>query len=447
MSNRYSFLISLFLTLLGLALYAYTFLAEARTPLAQFSDSIELKTYDTRFRLRGPVKPSPEIVIVAIDQKTLDDLGSWPYSRLHYARMLDYLAADGAAVVGFDLVFPKEQEADTDAQFADALHRASNPVLAQFFFNPEEVEHIDEETRQAYEDLVALGAFAPAQGLRGADGTMPPPLAEIYTGLEGYLPQPNLPEFTEAVDYNVGHFNFVTETDAIFRRANLVIRYKDDFYPSLDVQMLRRYLDVPEREFGLFYNKAGVEYVQFGELRVPTDLAGRMVINYQGPAYTYRHVSLSDVAAGNFPPGTFSRKIVLVGWTAIGTGTVFPVPVQEAGFPGVEIHANVLDTMLTQRFIHRGIREELIDMGLILLFGLGMGWVLARVPLAYLIPVATLVLAVFLGFTYFVFSHFRVWLNIVLPAAVLVTNLASVTSFRLLLKEREKSLSTQNRLN
>jgi len=242
-AHRQSFAISLLATVLGLGLYGYTYLAEAKTWLPQLIDSVELKTYDARFKIRGQVRSSPDIVIVAIDQKTLDDLGAWPFSRVHYARMLENLKKDGAAVVGFDISFPKpddksgltlvqaaraaylrqtppdrrdpaylarleemERQADTDAQFADSLRRAGKVVLGQlFFFNREDVTHLDEERQKAYEDVLSFGAYTQVRGLPRADGTVPPPLAETYTGLEALLPQPNLLEFADAVNYNFGY--------------------------------------------------------------------------------------------------------------------------------------------------------------------------------------------------------------------------------------------------
>ena len=475
-AHRQSFAISLLATVLGLGLYGYTYLAEIHSPLALLIDSVELKTYDTRFKIRGQVRPSPDILIVAIDQKTIDDLGAWPFSRVHYARMLENLKQDGAAVVGFDVTFPKpdeksglelvrriratylertpasqrdlgylarldalEREADTDARFAEALRQMGNVVLGQyFFFNPDEVGHIDAARQQAYEDLLAFGAYSQVRPLPRADGTRPPPLGEIYTGLEAYLPQPNLEAFADAVNYNFGYFNFVPDADAIYRNTNLVIKFKEDFYPSLDVQILRLYRRVPDQEFGLFYNEAGVEYLQFGDLRVPTDPAGRMLINFQGVAQTYRHIPFSDVAAGRFQPGTFQGKIVLVGATSQGIFDVRPVPVQAAGYPGVEIHANVLDTMIGQRFIRRGLREEMVDLVFLIFFGMGVGFFVARVAPRWMFPLFLAVLALFLFVTYGVFAWFQMWLNIVMPGAVLTANFGGIAAYRTLVEEREK---------
>ncbi len=475
-AHRQSFAISLLATVLGLGLYGYTYLAEIKDPLALFIDSVELKTYDTRFKLRGQVHPSPDILIVAIDQKTIDDLGAWPFSRVHYARMLENLKQDGAAVVGFDITFPKpdeksglelvrriretylertpasqrdpaylarldalEREADTDARFAAALREMGNVVLGQyFFFNSGEVGHLDAARQQAYEDLLAFGAYSQVRPLPRADGAQPPPLGEIYTGLEAYLPQPNLEVFADAVNYSFGYFNFVPDADAIYRHANLVIKYKEDFYPSLDVQILRLYRRVPDQEFGLFYNEAGVEYLQFGGLRVPTDPAGRMLINFQGVAQTYRHISFSDVAAGRVPPGTFRGKIVLVGATAQGIFDLRPVPMQAAGYPGVEIHANVLDTMISQRFIRRGLHEEMADLLLLVFFGMGVGFFLARVAPRWMTPFYLMVLVVFLVVAYLVFAWFQMWLNIFVPGGVLTANFAGIAAYRTLVEEREK---------
>ncbi|MFQ5778950.1 MAG: CHASE2 domain-containing protein, partial [Terriglobia bacterium] len=415
--------------------------------------------------------------IVAIDEKTLDDLGSWPFSRRHYTRMLENLRDDGAAVIGFDVTFPKpdeksglqvvrrarrlyleqtppqarnpaylahlaelERQADTDAQFAEAMLETPNVVLGQFFYmDPAKVEHIAPEQQEEYEMVLAFGAYPQVRGLpQERGGPMPPPLAEFYTGLEAYMPRPNLMTFAEAVNFSFGYFNFVPDADAIARRTNLVIKYGEDFYPSLDVQVLRYYLGVPDQEFGLFYNEAGVEWIQFGDLKVRTDAAGRLLVNYQGEARTYPHISLSDVAAGNFEPGTFTGKMVLVGPTATAIADMHAVPLQAAGYPGVEVHANVLDTMLTQRFIRRGLREEMIDLGFILLFGLGVGFFLARVPPSWTTPLAVAVLVVFVVIAYVVFAKFQVWLNVVVPGSVLVANFGAVTAFRVFVEEREK---------
>lgn len=475
-ARKYALLISFAITFAGLFIYTAIYLAEWRLPVLQFIDSIELRAYDTRFKIRGQTSPTPEVVIVAIDRKTIDALGSWPFARTHFARMLDQLTGDAAKVVAFDINFPKpdeksglhairqarqeylaqvptrqrdpaylkrleamEQAADTDRRFAEAIRRAGNVVLGQFFyFSEREVSHVDAQTQQEYDNVLAFGAYSSVRPLPRHPQENVPPLGQIFLGEEAVLASPNLLLFADAANYNFGYFNFFLGSDPVMRRTQLVIKYKQDFYPSLDIQVLKHFLDVPDQEFGLFYNPAGVEYIALGELRLPTDLLGRMLINFRGPAYTFPYYALADVARGSFPPGTFTNKIVLVGPTAHGIPDFYPVPLQEAGFPGVEIHANVLDTILNQRFIARTAREEVADVIFILLMGLVMGALLGHVRLAWTTPTTLLVLMLFLLANYFAFARYNLWLNMVLPGMVLLVNYAGVSAFRALIEEREK---------
>ena len=484
-AHRFSFLISLIVTFAGLALYLYTYIWEARTPLAGFVESLETKTYDLRFRVRGQTLPSPHIVIVAIDQATLERLGSWPFSRLEYVRLLEQLNAHGARAVGFDINFPKPDaksglsavgqareeylartpaarrdpaylarlgemalEADTDARFAEALRAAGNVALGYFFFpSRAEVRFVDAAAQEEADGLLAFSSYT-TRGVTDPSGNPPPPLAKIFTGEEGYLAETNLPAFTEAAGFRVGFFNFVADADGIFRRAPLVMAYRGawrgsaaaepDFYPSLDIQILRQYLGVPEHETVLLTNVAGVEGVQLGERHIPTDPDGRMLVHYQGGPFTYPHVSFADVVEGKSPPGLFRDKIVLVGPTALAIGDFRPTPFAESSHSGVEIHANVLDTVLSGRFLHRRDREKIIDLALVLLFGVALGGVLAVVPPRWSTLVAVAAAAAFGFAAYAALAWFQSWLNVVVPGGVLVANFGGVTAFRLLFEEREK---------
>ena len=482
-----TFFIALCVTLLGVSFYsyAYIFLPEPNTPLTKFVDNFELKSFDLRFLLRGRTEPAPDIVIVGIDKATLSRIGSYPFSRKHWARMLDQLSADGAKVVGFDINFmepddksavqaisqiqsdyaaqvaqgapqsflqqleARAKEADTDQQLAEAIERSGNVVLGyNFEINREDLASID---RAAQEDIDSLLTFASYTTLGAKDeaGAAPPPLPEIFLGAEGYLVSPPLTRFTEAAEFTIGYFNVFMDADSILRRTPVAMKYaaqwreekepaEVNFYPSLDVQILRRFLDVPEHEMVLVYNKAGVEAVTLGGLRIPTDAYGRAIIHYQGGPHTYPHVSLADVLEGTFPAGTFRGKIVLVGPTAMIINDFFPSPMAESTHSGVEIHANFIDTVLNQRFISRGIREQLLDLLVIIFFGMVVGFFLARVPPSWTTPLALLVLAVFVLFEYLALTELQMWLNMVVPGAVLATNYATITAFRVLIEEREK---------
>jgi len=110
--HRVSFVISLVTTLAALTIYFFTFLGERPTPIFVFLQRLEFDSLDTRFRYR-PAKNTPvdpRIAIVDIDQRSQEVLGKWPFSRTHFAKMLDVLREDGAKVVAFDITFDKPDQ-------------------------------------------------------------------------------------------------------------------------------------------------------------------------------------------------------------------------------------------------------------------------------------------------------------------------------------------------
>ncbi|HXE74305.1 MAG TPA: adenylate/guanylate cyclase domain-containing protein [Candidatus Xenobia bacterium] len=481
--HKYSLLVMLLVTGSGLATYVYTYALEARSPAARFIESLELKTYDARFRARGQTAPAPEIIIAGIDQPTLARLGSWPIPRSHYARLLANLTADGARVVGFDINFPKpddrsgrelirraredyisrtpaarrdpsylsrldalEREADSDATLADAMRRSGGVVLGYLFFtSKDEVRFVEPREQEEADSQLQFSSFT-TQPVTDARGSAPPPLHAIFSGDEGYLAETNLAAFTEAADFRVGFFNAIADADGVVRRASLAMKYASawrgaaeaNFYPSFDVQVLRAYWGVPEQDTTLLYNAAGIEAVQLGRRRVPTDAQGRLLIHYQGGPFTYPQVAFIDVAEGRFSPGTFRDKIVLVGPTALAVGDFRPTPYAESFHAGVEIHANILDTILSERFIHRSTREELLNLGFVVVLGIGVGLLLMQVRPALIAPMALLALVGFLIVAHGALAWLHAWLNVVIPSGVLLANAGLIAAVRVLVEEREK---------
>src|ERR1700746_3909329 len=107
--DRVSFVISVFITFLALALYYFTFVGERTTPIFNFIQRLEYDSLDTRFRYR-PSKATPidpRIVIVDIDQHSQEVLGKWPFSRTHFAHLLDALRQEHAKVAAFGITFSK----------------------------------------------------------------------------------------------------------------------------------------------------------------------------------------------------------------------------------------------------------------------------------------------------------------------------------------------------
>ena len=485
--HRVSFLISVGITLAALALYYVTFLGERPTPIFVFLQRLEFDSLDTRFRYRpaSATPVDPRIVIVDIDQRSQEALGKWPFSRAHFAKMLDVLREDGAQVVAFDITFdypdktaapvrkiwteleerkkrgetvdPKYEawvrslvsEYDADAEFAQALRRFGPVVLGNFFLEKEESAGIDKAKLDEYADLIDWFSMA-KNSLNPPTGKQD--FAELVNKYdrEGNLfaaTVANIPVLANPDDPDktaMGFFNISADADGVLRRSMLVLpfgRSKDvgewQMYGSLEVQAVRLYLGLPAAQLTVNYGPLGIVSLDFGgKSRVRPDSTGHMQINYHGPRGSYPYHSIADVVNGKFAAGTFKDKIVLVGASATGIGDQRTPPYGGINYPGVEVHANVIDNLLNQGFLVRGAREAFWDFLLILLFGIPLGiWMALVSPrwmwfgLALLAPLVAVNYAAFLrGW----------WLNFTVPAVALTANVILVSLYRVLIEDKEK---------
>jgi len=234
------------------------------------------------------------------------------------------------------------------------------------------------------------------------------------------------------------------DDDGVIRRSNLIIPYgrsKDlaewDIYPSLEVQAIRAFLGLPNEQVILEFGQVGAVRILFGDTAsVHTDELGRVYVNYHGPSYTYRHYSMADVIEGKVKPETFAGKIVLIGATATGIGDLRTTPFGNLDYPGVEIHANVIDDILNHNFLKRGAKQSLWDFLLIVLFGIPFGIWLALVSPRWM-WFGFGMLGILIGIDYFAFSK-GWWLNFTMPALTLTSNVILISLYRALIEEKEK---------
>jgi adenylate cyclase len=242
-----------------------------------------------------------------------------------------------------------------------------------------------------------------------------------------------------------GFFNVAVDADTVVRRMLLAIPYgRDpdranwDMYASIDVQALRLYLGLTNEQTVLNYGGAGVTSLEFGpKLTVHPDDLSRMMVNYNGPVRTYPYISFADAAEKKFAPGTFKDKLVLVGASATGIGDLRATPFGAIDFPGVEIHANLIDNILNQKFLMRGGPQVLTDLAFIFLFGIPLGMWLALVQPRWM-AFGLLLLIPFGGIVYWAFLH-GWWLNFIVPSLfTLVPNVGLVALYRVLIEEQEK---------
>jgi len=425
-----------------------------------FLHFMELKTLDLRMVSRGKVEPSGAVVIATVDEKSLSELGRWPWPRTTIARLVDTLKKDGAKAVGFDIVFAEPDEnsslkalgalekelkgtasssvmkvlerkragADTDAALARSIAKAENVSLGYFFhLSKKDVAHITEKKVEEETELIANSRY---QMVEAKAGTKP----DDYAFIHAYTAEANLPAISEA-GQNAGYFNAFPDADGVIRWAPLVIRIGDNFYHPLSLALLQQFSDWEPMILRLA--DFGVEGIRLGGLDIPTDEAGRILINYLGPGKTFPHYSIADILKGRLDPETFRDKIVIVGATAIGIYDLRVTPFSSV-YPGVEIHATVIDNVLRQNFLQRTAWTSLVDFLTIIGLGFIVGLVLPRFSAVRGILFSGAVLAGFVVVNTLLFTKLNLWFNLVYPLLSVLAVYVGITLYRYITEEREK---------
>jgi CHASE2 domain-containing sensor protein len=377
-------------------------------------DLVELKTCDLRFLSRGHLPPSPAVVMALVDEKSLDTEGRWPWPRSKFAALVDALSHDGARVIGFDIGFLEPDENfQNDLALANAIKHSSAAVALGYYFHMNEAT-LDYRIEQQEID----------QQLKRISASKYPLILyrERATGFgpffRAYAPKSNLAMFTEAAASS-GYFNLGIDQDDVIRWMPLMIQGSEDLFPSLAVLCAWHYLGKPQLMVKV--GRYGVERVQMGDRFIPTDEMGQLLINYLGPAKTFPHFSISDILSGKLAGGTFTDKVVLVGTTAMGTQDLQPTPLSPL-YPGVEIHATVIDNILTQRFLTTPQWSKIYDLFAIIILGTLIGIALPRMSALKGLLCAMGLSIVYIVIARWLFVNAGVWLNIVYPLLVVSTN-------------------------
>ena len=435
-----------YLTPFRIALLLGVLLSALRFAGCHYLELVDIRAVDYRLLQRGVQPASPEVVVVAVDDASLEKLGRWPWSRALVAQLLDRLVAADAAVVGFDIV----QSEATVVHGLDLLR--------------DRVEGVDDQTWAAIQQALARGSAedeALARAVRASGRAVlgyffefqpspepeTPPRVSTYNVVqnshsgkgENRTPlapraRGNIPELTDAAQ-EVGYFNFIPDPDGAYRRVPLVIRYADQMAVPLSLAMLRLYR--PQEALAIRFADFGVETVRWGHTEIPVAEDGQLLINFRGPGETFRHVSAADVLAGQVPAETFRGKLVLVGVTAAALADV-RVTAFDGVFPGVEIHANVLDNVLRQQFLLQPKWIVLVEIGTILLLTILLGIILhyARGVTGALVTVG--LAAGYLGASQWIFLALGLPLSLVYPLLAIGLTYTAIAVQHYVVEEREK---------
>lgn len=330
-----------------------------------FIDQMELLAYDARLLLTMPGGVDPRIVILDIDEKSLAAEGQWPWRRDRLAQMLDTLFEHyKVSLVAFDIVFaePDDKSGLRSLQELAEGRLKSNSAFQSEFDQLREDLDFDRRFAMSMKDRpVILGYYFNSSAEGGAEisaGSLPTP-----TFIKGSFQGKRI-EFREARGFGsnlalfheaaagAGHFNPWLDRDGVVRRVPMLYSYQEQQYESLSLAVVKTLVGAKRIEpvyapvpLGARRNYSGLEWLRVGDRLVPVDEHLQSLVPYRGRQGSYPYVSAVDALERRADMATLEGSVVLVGTTAPGLLDLRSAPVQN-GFPGVEIHANLISGIL-----------------------------------------------------------------------------------------------------
>lgn len=326
---------------------------------------LELFTYDTRLNLLLPEGRDARIVIIDIDEKSLQAEGRWPWGRNKLANLVNTLFDDyQIKVLGFDMVFAEKDESSglqhlnaiktqylaTDPALGQALHQAVEALKPTLDFDALFANSLKNRN-------VVLGYVFSHDAVAIGTGALPPASfdashfnAKPIQWLTESSYSANLADF-QANSQAGGYFNINPDADGMMRRVPMLVQHDRKIYQSLSLAMAGAALEVKNIEagfaqgLGVGKRYAGLEWLKLGQQRIPVDKEVAALIPYRGPQGSFQYLSATDVLAHRVAPELLKNKTVLVGTTAAGLLDLRATPVQNV-YAGVEIHANMIAGIL-----------------------------------------------------------------------------------------------------
>ena len=349
-----------------------------------YIDQIEKLLYDTRVRLSAPGGIDDRIVIIAIDEASLQQHGHWPFTREKFAQMMGNLFDYGATVVGFDVLFAERDESadmsrlralasgqedsafrarldelepmiDRDRLFADSMQRG--PTILGYYFdsNPETAFVTGVLPYSAFDlhESMSDSIFLPRG--EGYSSTLPVLMESAYTA--GFINNP------------------LIDPDGVVRRTPLLHEYQLGVYESLSLAIAATHLN--DITLPIFVDSSTwmgdyppLEGLELAGRPIPIDPQGAVLVPFRGPAGSFPYISVGDVISGNVEdPSILDGRIALVGATAPGMEDLRTTPFGSI-YPGVEIHANVIAGILDGNFRWEPAYTAAAEMLTIAAFGL-----------------------------------------------------------------------------
>ncbi|MBR0778957.1 adenylate/guanylate cyclase domain-containing protein [Bradyrhizobium diazoefficiens] len=375
---------------------------------------LRLRTFDM-FQLIDPRDKAGKrpVVIVDIDDKSLAKLGQWPWPRTQIADLIHNLTSNGAVAVGFDVVFSEADRLNPD-MVASQMRYLDDATRARLRELPSNDQILADAIKRS---RVVLGETGQPQVGAELDKTLP--FTGVATvgeeGAERFLFDfpgllRNVPVIEKAAAGR-GLFSIRNDRDGLIRRVPMIMRAQGNIMPSLSLEILRIVTGTPT--LLVRTDKTGVRAIRLKGVEIPTDKNGQLWVHYarHDPSI---YVSAADVLDNSLPPGRVAGKLVLVGTSAAGLNDIKTTPVYKS-MPGVEIHAQVLESVISGAVISQPNYALGVELLAALIIGILVIIVTPNLGPVRLVLVGAMFAAVLVGTSWFFYSQYRYLIDFTYP--------------------------------
>ncbi len=433
----------------------YALLQWWHPPVLQVARALVFDFYMAQYP--RPYDPNLPVRIVDIDDESLVRLGQWPWPRTRTARLIDALRNAGAKVIAFDVVF-----ADPDRT---SLSRLLPDLAADFAAN--NIKFNAGDMRNAPDnDLILAQTVAKGKVVTGfaflASHTDAQPKSKSTILMNGGDATNNLMNFPgvlktldaieEAAEGN-GSFSSVPDPDGIIRLMPLAYGLRGALYPSLAAEAMRIYsgakamtVQVSDASPAMqLLTGGGVTGIRIGEYSIPTDAKGRIRL-YESASTASRYLPAWEVLAGETDPHELAGAIVFIGTSAMGMGDIRATPLERA-VPGVEVHAQIAEQILTNAYIMQPAWGDRLEFALFIIFSVLICLASWRKHIIWAILFLTLGEVILFGGSLAAFRYYSHLIDPVLPGLGLASVLAMVAAigYAGAVVERQRVRSAFNR--
>ncbi|MGD9975805.1 MAG: CHASE2 domain-containing protein, partial [Desulfatirhabdiaceae bacterium] len=421
-----------------------------------FIDTLDLKGYDMLMRLRTDPDSPSDIVMVEIDDDSIEKLGRWPWSRSLLASGIRAIQSGQPRLIGLNIIFSdpeiiagldilrelEKQFRETLLDYSSEKSRAFLDALSSAQTDLDHDKHLAEsiaasnrvvlsmyfkESAQATGGLpVEQNPFLQANAIRNIQN---PDSLDYPHATEMILPIPVLLN----VSKGIGHINITFDEDGKARRERLLIEYGGLFFPSFTVRLASQYLNIPIEAIHADIGQT----LRLGQLEIPMTLYSEMLVSFKGDRGSFKSYPFYDVLNGKIPMSLFQNKLVLIHVTATGVMNPMSTPV-DAMMPASEFTAHSLWSVLNRQSIREPMWGAAATLGMILMVGLIVSLVFPRTRSIRSGIMFWSILILIMGCQMWFFISKGLWLRTAYPILQLIVCYTGVLAIKYFVTETGK---------